>query len=220
MLPSSSPPPTRRLVEVEAMATVLSAARLLRSLLSTRRLAEVVATGTASLLEFLAIQRTVTFNVSTTCALVFVLLHLLTSLTLGHIILTATPVSSSSLPPARAFHDSSQARKAAARSGSASVEDADAAPQGSSGSYMPRRATRSRYCTSWDCAMIVLSARQAWRQAWMLCAFSWHRRVRMRSRSSVGRLSKCSGMVVTGSRIDRSINRVVMIRRLGPSDGL
>jgi hypothetical protein len=100
MLPSSSPPPTRRLVEVEAMATVLSAARLLRSLLSTRRLAEVVATGTASLLEFLAIQRTVTFNVSTTCALVFVLLHLLTSLTLGHIILTATPVSSSSLPPA------------------------------------------------------------------------------------------------------------------------
>jgi len=49
-------------VEVEAMATVLSAARLLRSLLSTRRLAEVVATGTASLLEFLAIQRTVTFN--------------------------------------------------------------------------------------------------------------------------------------------------------------
>ncbi len=99
------------------------------------------------------------------------------------------------------FHSSSQAWSAAMRSGSPSVADGDTVTDPPSqmricGSCMPWRARRSRYCTRMDCTMVVLSVRQVWRQAWMVRAFSQHRRSRMFSRSSLGRLSRDTGIVV------------------------
>ena len=82
----------------------------------------------------------------------------------------------------------------AARSGSASDADVDAdaalPPIRSSGSYKPRRARRSMYCTSLDRVMVALSVWQVCRHAWMLWAFEWHAKTRMCSRSSVGRSSR------------------------------